>query len=119
MWLNNVIISARTYERNFRCHHSELHRMRESRGGDRGSAPSAEKSQKYSFFRNTSPDSLKNQANIQCWAIIGLRADDGPLLMVFGSSLPLQKLKMNWTPSDKTSAYASIQENGANLQSCS
>ena len=30
------------------------------------------------------------------------RADDGPLIVVFGSSLPLStKKRHNWTPSDK------------------
>ena len=54
------------------------------------------------FSSNTDPDPLKNysyQASIQCCAIIGTpvkrhliasrwRADDGPLIVVLGSSLP-------------------------------
>ena len=73
-----------------------------SQGGDRGSGPPSEKSQKIGFSSNTGPDPLKNrsyQASNQCWAIIGTpakchlmafcwRADDGPLISVFGSSLP-------------------------------
>ena len=76
---------------------------------------------------NTGLDPLKNpsyQASIQCWAIIGTpakrhlmafrwRADDGPLMVVLGSSLPSstkkkQKKKkrcQSWIPSDKTFWY--------------
>ena len=32
--------------------------------------PSSEKSQNTGFLSNTGPDSLKNKASIQCWAII-------------------------------------------------
>ena len=85
--------------------------MRGSRRGTGGPDPApAEKSQKIIFPRNTGPVSLKNQTSIQCWAISGppavnvgpssarqrnaismafrWRADNGPLLVVFGSSPP-------------------------------
>ena len=53
------------------------------------------------------------QASIQCWANIGMpanvsemafcwQADDGPLIVAFGSSLPKSKKRQSWTPSDKT-----------------
>ena len=74
------------------------------------------------YSSNTGLDPLKNhcyQASIQCLAIIGTpskrhfmafcwRADDGPLLVVLGSSIPSsakkKKIKrcQSWTPSDKT-----------------
>ena len=78
------------------------------------------------FSSNIGLDPLKNgsyQASIQCWAITGppakrhlmvfcWRAEDGPLIVVLGSSLPSstkkkkKKKKKNhcqsWTPSDKT-----------------
>ena len=74
------------------------------------------------FSSNTGPNPLENrsyEASIQCWAIIGLRAkrhlmavcwraDDGPLIVVLGSSLPssLKKKRkkrcQSWTHSDKT-----------------
>ena len=41
------------------------------------------------FLSNTGPEPLKNQASIQCWAIIDPQVnDDGPLLVVSGSFLP-------------------------------
>ena len=62
--------------------------MRGSRAGDR-------------FLSNTGPDPLK---------ITKLPADNGPLIVVFGSSLPhlLQKKERckSWTPSDKISGSA-------------
>ena len=43
--------------------------MGESRGGGGGSTPRpSEKSQKYRFLSNTSPEPLKTQTSIQCWA---------------------------------------------------
>ena len=68
-----------------------------------------EKSQNIGFSSNTCPDPLKNrscEASIQCWAFIGMpakrhlmafcwRADDGPLKMGLGSSLPSSTLKTN------------------------
>ena len=75
------------------------------------------------LFGNIGPDPLKNcsyQASIRCLAIIGTpakrhlmafrwRADNGPLIVVLGSSLPSSTNKtkkrkrwQNWTPSDKT-----------------
>ena len=66
-----------------------------------------EKSHKYSFFSNTGPEPMKNQASIQCWAIIGppakrqmafrWRADDGPLLMVWQYILdPRMEYELDW-----------------------
>ena len=71
--------------------------------------PPPEKSQNIGFSSNTCPDPLKNrscEASIQCWAFIGMpakrhlmafrwRADDGPLKVGLGSSLPLSTLKTN------------------------
>ena len=68
-----------------------------------------EKSQNIGFSSNTCPDPLKNrscEASIQCWAFIGMpakrhliafrrRADDGPLKVGLGSSLPSSTLKTN------------------------
>ena len=68
--------------------------------GDRGSGPPEKKN--IGFSSNTGPDPLRNhcyQASIQCWAIIGTpakrhlmafrwQADDVPLIVVLGSSLP-------------------------------
>ena len=61
--------------------------------GDPDPPPPAEKSQTDSFFSNTGPKPLKNQASFQCWTIIDPPAkrhlnDDGPLLVVLGSLLP-------------------------------
>ena len=56
--------------------------------GDRGSRPG--KNTKIGFSSNTGPDPLKHrscQASIQCWAF-RWRADDAPLIMVLGPSLP-------------------------------
>ena len=67
--------------------------------GDRGSGPSPLKNHKnIGFSSNTGPDP-SYQASIQCWAITGMpvkrhlmafywRADDGPLQVELGSSLP-------------------------------
>ena len=60
------------------------------RGDSEGPDPH-EKSQYIWFLSNIGPDSLKSQANIQCWASIGppakhhfiSQADDGSLLVVF------------------------------------
>ena len=75
-----------------------------SRGGTGGPdpPPPLKNHKNIGFPSNTVPDSLKNrsyQASIQCWGIIGTpvkrhlmafrwRADDGPLKVVLGSSLP-------------------------------
>ena len=107
----------------------------EGGGGGRGVRTPLKNHRNIGFSSNTGPDPLKNrsyQASIQCWAIIDTpakrhlmafrwRADDGPLIVVLGSSLPSskkqkkkkqkkknkkQKKKKNvksWTPSDKTS----------------
>ena len=70
-------------------------------GGDRGSGPPLKNHKNIGFSSSTGPDPLKNrsyQASFQCWAIIGTpakrhlmafrwRADDGPLIVVLGSSL--------------------------------
>ena len=78
-------------------------------GSRSGPPPPPEKSQNIGFSSNTCPDSLKNricEASIQCWAFIGMpakrhlmalrwRADDGPLTVGLGSSLPLSTLKTN------------------------
>ena len=71
--------------------------------------PAPEKSQNIGFSSYTCPDPLKNrscEASIQCWAFIGMpakrhlmafrwRADDGPLKVGLGSSLPSSTLKTN------------------------
>ena len=64
--------------------------------------PPPEKSQNIGFSSNTCLDPLKNrscEASIQCWAFIGMpakrRADDGPLKVGLGSSLPSSTLKTN------------------------
>ena len=41
------------------------------------------------------------QASIQCWAIIGTPANDGPLREAFGFSLPSSTKENSWTPSGK------------------
>ena len=67
--------------------------------GDRGSGPPWKITKNIGFLSNTGSDPLKNQAAIQCWTIIGLPAkrhliafrwwaDNGPLLVIFWSSLP-------------------------------
>ena len=81
--------------------------VRIQRGG-RGSGPLPLKNRKKcGFSSNTGPDPLKNcsyQASIQCWAIIGTpakrhlmafrwRANDGPLIVVHGSSPHILKKK--------------------------
>ena len=90
-------------------------------GGDKGSGPPPplKNHKNIGFSRNTGPDPLKNrnyQASIQCWAIISTpakrhliafrwRADNGPLIVVLGSSLSPHQLKKKLsklTPSDKT-----------------
>ena len=72
-------------------------------GGGQGSGPPLKNHKNIGFHSNTVPDSLKKsqsyQASIQCWATIAPPAkrylmvfcwwaDDGPLLVLFGSSLP-------------------------------
>ena len=60
--------------------------------GSSSGPPPPEKSQNIGFSSNTCPDPLKNrscEASIQCrW-----RADDGPLKVGLGSSLPSSTLK--------------------------
>ena len=76
-------------------------------GGDKRSGSPLEKSQKYRVFSNTGPDFLKitklssqhsvlghhrhareTPKMVLCW-----RANDDPLIVVFGSSLPLSTKK--------------------------
>ena len=81
--------------------------------------PPLERSQKYRISYQDWAGSLKfskfsnYEASVERWAIIGTpakrhfrwRADESPLLVIFGSSLPLlkrQKTLQSWTPSDKT-----------------
>ena len=69
-------------------------------GSRSGSPHPPEKSQNIGFSSNTCPDPLKNrscEASIQYWAFIGIRwrADDGPLKVGLGSSLPSSTLKTN------------------------
>ena len=89
------------------------------RGGQRVRTPT-EKSQSYSFLTNTGSDPLKIQKATKPPFDVGpssagqgnhhlngvwLVTDDGPLLVVFGSSFPSSTTKkdcQNWTPSDKT-----------------
>ena len=74
-----------------------------TRGGTGGPDPLPLKNHKNTgFSSNTGPDPLKNrscEASILCWAFIGMpakrhlmafrwRADDGPLKVGLGSSLP-------------------------------
>ena len=92
--------------------------------GDRGSGPPPPpliNHKNIGFLSTTGSDPLKHlqnyQASTQCWANIGLPAkrhlnvafrwwsDNGPLLVLFGSSLfpsPTKKTCQNWTTSDKT-----------------
>ena len=79
----------------------ELH-VRFQRGGQGVRTPPPEKSQNTGFSSNTGPDPLKNrscEASILCLTFIGMpakrhlmafrwRADDGPLKVGLGSSLP-------------------------------
>ena len=85
-------------------------RMGGSRG-DGGTDP-PEKSQHYrvskQYWSGSPEKSQGYQASIQCWAIIcttgvSLRADVGPLMVAFGSSLPLSTKK---TPLAKPSGSA-------------
>ena len=64
-------------------------------------------SRKTGFLRNTGPDPLKITKLPSHRSLLGHhRLDDGPLLVVFGSSPLIKKKKKNcqrcWTPSDKT-----------------
>ena len=82
--------------------------------GGRGSGPPPENSKNIAFSSNTGPDPLKNRSYqdtiqcwaIQCWTIIGTpakrhlmafrwRADDDPLIVVLGCSLPSSNKKNN------------------------
>ena len=79
-------------------------------GGGRGSGPTPpplKNHKNIGFSSNTGPYPLKNrscEASIQCWAFIGMQAerhlmafrwwaDDGPLKVELGSSLPSSTLK--------------------------
>ena len=83
-------------------------------GGTGGPDPPLKNHKIIGFSSNTGPDLLK-----KCWAIIGTPAkhhlmvfrwwaDDGPIIVVLGSSLPSSTKKnkiknlQSWTPSDKT-----------------
>ena len=65
-----------------------------SRGGTGGTDPPLKNHKNIAFSGNTGQDPLKNhsyQDTIQCWAIIGMFrswANDDPLIVVLGSSLP-------------------------------
>ena len=90
------------------------------RGGGRGSWPPLplKNHKNLEFLCNTGPDPLKNHkatkpefnvgpssARQRNAILMAFRwgADDGPLLVVFGSSLPSsKKCCQSWTPSDKT-----------------
>ena len=105
-----------------------------SRGGDRGSGPPWKFTKIKGFLAILVRSPWKSQsyqASIQCWAIIGTPAkrrlmafrwwtDDGPLIVVFGSSLPssiTKKRCQSWTPSDKTfwiRAWATTQYKESN-----
>ena len=92
--------------------------VRFKRGGTGGPPPPPpppppENHKTKGFFRwSGSPEkSQSGQTSIQCWAIIdppakrhlngvSLAVDDGPLLVLFGSSFPVSK--KSWTPSGKT-----------------
>ena len=69
--------------------------------GDSGSGPPPppEKSQNIGFICNTGQDPLKNQC-IQCWAVVGTpgRANDGPFIAVFESSIPSSTKKISNDP---------------------
>ena len=73
-------------------------------GGGRGSELPPEKSQNIGFLSNTGPDPIKftkSPNQHQCWAIIGTpakrwHADDGPILVVFGSALQVKKVDSLW-----------------------
>ena len=86
-----------------------------SMGGSRAPPP-PEKSQKYwvslQYWSRSPERSQSYQVGIQCWAIIGTTAkrhlNNGPLIVVFGSSVPSSTKKMkkkklsNLAHSDKT-----------------
>ena len=63
--------------------------MRGSRGGGQGVRTPLKNHKNIGFPSNTGQDPLKKsqsyQDSVQCWAIA---TDDGPLIVVFGSSLP-------------------------------
>ena len=71
------------------------------------------------YWSGSSEKSQNYQASIQCWAIIGppakrhlngvrWRAGDGPLIVLFGLSLPSSTKKscQSWTPLTKLSGSA-------------
>ena len=83
--------------------------MSGSRGEDRGSGPPLKNHKHIGFLGNTGPDPLKthkaantafnvgpssaHQRNA-IYMLFRWRADDGPLLVLFGSSFPLSKKKV-------------------------
>ena len=75
-----------------------------SKGGGAMSPDPPEKSQNIGFLSNTGPDPLKNHKATKPTFNVShhrpasemafrWRADDGPLLVLFGSSLPISKTK--------------------------
>ena len=87
-----------------------LYPMGGSREG-RGSGPPLKNHKNIGFLSNTDPDPLENhKATKHHLHGFRWRADDGPLIVVFESSLhsstknkQQQKRCQSWTPSDKTS----------------
>ena len=98
-----VIISYESVGGSFSCADPE--------GGGQGIRTLPEKSQKYRVslqYWSGSPKSSMLGHSRHASETFRWRADDGPLIVVLGSSLPLQikkyKIKrcQSWTPSDKT-----------------
>ena len=76
-----------------------LHRWIQGGGGQGSDPPPPENHKNIMFLSNTGRDPLKEsqryQASIQCWAIIGPPVkhhlnDDGPFIVIFGSSKHFQ-----------------------------
>ena len=78
--------------------------MRGSRGGDRGSGPlSNTRSNPLKFLEQPSQHSTfghHRHASETPLKAFRWRADDGPLLVIFGSSLPLKRKKKRYQSSD-------------------
>ena len=107
-----------------------IHCMRGSRRGGQGvrTPPPLKNHKNIGFLSNTGPDSLKNQASIQCWASIARQrnaismafrwqADYGPLLVLLYSSLPKSTQKMLDLTKLSESAHVASERLTSNLRS--
>ena len=103
----------------FKCDH-----VRIQRGGGTGGPDPPEKSQNIGFLSETGPDPLKitklpNQHSMlghhRCWMVFRWRADDGPFIVTFGSSIPSstkkKKQQFFFSNSDKTSNLDPLRQN--------